>query len=41
MTRPGAGRQLALAGGGMTRFDRFWEPLAVLVVTAVLWIGTL
>jgi len=25
----------------MTRYDRTWEPLAVLVVAAILWIGTL
>jgi len=25
----------------MTLFDRLWEPLAVLVAFAILWIGTL
>jgi hypothetical protein len=25
----------------MTRFDRTWEPFAVLVVAAILWFGTL
>jgi hypothetical protein len=24
----------------MTRFDRTWEPLAVLVAVAIVWIGT-
>jgi hypothetical protein len=25
----------------MTRFDRTWEPLAVVLAFAILWIGTL
>jgi len=25
----------------MTRFDRTWEPLVVLVVAAIVWFGTL
>jgi len=25
----------------MTRFDRTWEPLAVVVLAAILWFGTL
>jgi hypothetical protein len=26
---------------GMTRFDRFWEPLLVITAAAMIWIGTL
>jgi hypothetical protein len=25
----------------MTRFDRLWEPLLVIVVFAIVWLGTL
>jgi len=25
----------------VTRFDRIWEPLSVVVVFAVMWLGTL
>jgi len=24
----------------MTRFDRTWEPLAIVIVALILWIGT-
>lgn len=27
--------------GGMTRFDRMWEPLLVVVAAVIVWIGTL
>jgi hypothetical protein len=26
---------------GMTRFDRIWEPLCVVIVFAIVWFGTL
>ena len=25
----------------MTSFDRFWEPLAVVIAVAIVWFGTL
>jgi hypothetical protein len=27
--------------GMMTRYDRTWEPLVVLIAAAILWFGTL
>jgi hypothetical protein len=33
--------ELHEAAAVMTRFDQLWEPLAVVIVAAALWFGTL